>query len=480
MAFSIQSHFCDPMQKDKLLLLFPDGVGIRNYLYADVFDDGSEQVLFHNFNSETVGYIKQQKNISDDIVIPDYRESATEKFLRELITLSRLYANFDKTNNQTLLYNWVWKRKSLAEKVFYKAIELLAPFCKSESKIVWLEKKYQYAIRQNAFYGKAKKILQQVQPKTVFCSHQRALKAATVFAAAADLNIPTATVIYSWDNLPKGRLALKADRYLVWSDYMKREMQQFFPEIPQEKIRITGTPQFEFYANRDNIINKATFFSRYGLDENKKTICFSGDDELTSPDDPKYLDDLADAIIQAGLQDQYQILMRRCPVDLSGRYDEVTQKHGTLIKQAPPLWNNPGVTGWAGVYPLFDDVQLLVSTAFYCDIVVNIGSTMAFDFAMFDKPCAFINYDQQHQKNENWSVNTIYKFHHFRSMPSPQAVVWINSKEEMAEKITAGIANGIHPDMHLWSQIVIGNHREASQNIRTALGVKPRAVLHEQ
>jgi hypothetical protein len=36
--------------------------------------------------------------------------------------------------------------------------------------------------------------------------------------AAKELNIPVITAIYSWDNLPKARLAVQADKYIVWSD----------------------------------------------------------------------------------------------------------------------------------------------------------------------------------------------------------------------------------------------------------------------
>jgi hypothetical protein len=36
--------------------------------------------------------------------------------------------------------------------------------------------------------------------------------------AAQELGIPTATFIFSWDNLPKATLVLEPDYYFVWSD----------------------------------------------------------------------------------------------------------------------------------------------------------------------------------------------------------------------------------------------------------------------
>lgn len=459
------------MEKNKILLLFPDGVGIRNYLYSDVFNHLNEDlILFHNFDPETIHAIQQNTPVKEEIEIPEYSESVKEKFLRELICLSRLYYNHSKVNNPTLLTNWNWNQKTFSKKVFYKAIEFLAPFFKQYSSILKLEKKYQKAIRKNSFYDKAKDILKKTEPNIVFCSHQRALKAATIFAAATDLGIKTTTVIYSWDNLPKARMALRADNYFVWSEYMKKELNLYYPEIASSQISITGTPQFEFYDDAKNIITKEVFYQQYNLDPNKKIICFSGDDTKTSPDDPKYLKDIAEEITKADLQNQYQILLRRCPVDFSGRFDVVVNAYKDLIKEAAPLWYFSKSNEWNSVYPSFEDVKLLVSTAFYSEIVVNVGSTMAFDFGMFDKPGVFINYDQEVKTVDNWSVKTIYNYQHFKSMPDPKAVIWLNNRQEIVDKIIYRKNGQSLEQLKKWSEIVLGkNNNKSSVNFSNTL-----------
>jgi len=460
------------VQKDKLLIVFPDGVGIRNYLYSNALENsGQDLVLLHHFDKETLDYLKSFKEIHDDIVIPDYTESTSEKFLRELICLSRLNHNIKITNNPTLLFNWNRNHKGFLKQLFYKAVEFAASFYKDYNSILKLESRYAKAIRKNPFFGEIKSILSEVQPAQIFCSHQRGLTAATIFSAAKDLGIPTTTVIYSWDNLPKARLALRADNYLVWSEHMKSEMALFYPEIPQNQVVITGTPQFEFYHDKENITDKDSFFKAFSLDPDKKTICFSGDDVITSPDDPKYLEDLAAAITNAGLQEEFQILFRRCPVDISGRYDAVIGRYKDLIREAAPLWFFHKHSSFSTIFPSFDDVKLLASTACYADIVINLGSTMAFDFAMYGKPCIFINYDSENKANPHWSVDAIYKFQHFRSMPDKKAVIWLNNKAEIIDKIRLGLASGINPEMKAWQQIVIGDDRNASKNIKKQLNL---------
>ncbi len=454
-------------KNNKIVLLFPDGVGIRNYLYSDVFKGMEKQlVLFHAFDAKTEQAVKDITSIENSISIPKYSESLKEKFLRELICLARLKHNAKTVDNPTILTNWKSNHKGIFKTLFYKSIELASHLFTSYERILKLEQWYQKAIRNTNFYKEVREILVAIAPEKLFCSHQRGVQCAPIFAAAQDLGIETITVIYSWDNLPKARMALQANKYLVWSDYMKQELKLYYPEIKEQQIFVTGTPQFECYHQPENVIPKEVFYERYNLDIHKKIICYSGDDVLTCPDDPKYLDDLADELIKNNLDNKYQILLRRCPVDISGRFDKIISKYPDLIKQAPPLWNFEPNSSWTTIYPLPEDVKLLVSTAYYSDVVVNLGSTMAFDFGMFDKPCAYINYDQENKVNSNWSVKWIYQLQHFKSMVDKNSVIWINNKSEIKDKV---ILNKSSDSLEKWKDVVLSNYKESSEKVKLVL-----------
>lgn len=453
------------MNKPKdIILLVPDGVGIRNYLYSDVFKDREMRLhLYHNFDPDTLGRLKMELTFTSDMEIPAYRESIKEKYYRELIHYCRLCINTKRTGNKTIMHLWNKPRKGLKQKLFYRLLEFMGNFYMSYTAVLKLEKKYQQAIRSNPFYHQVRRQLSNFKDALLFCTHQRALKAPAIFAAANDLGLCTNTVIYSWDNIPKARLAIQADRYLVWSHYMQKQLLDFYPELYETQVHITGTPQFEAYHKQENIIPKTEFFNQYGLDPTKKIICFSGDDEYTSPYDPSYLEDLAQQLQAAGLDSQYQILFRRCPVDVSGRYDAIIEKFKGLIISAPPLWNfNSKV--WSAVYPTQADVALLVSVAYHCDLVVNLGSTMAFDFGMFNKPCIYINYDQPQARN--WSVKMIYNFEHFKSMPDRSSVYWWDSPEQLTEVLQVAEQEGAKSKA--WMDVVIED-THASERIFKAL-----------
>ncbi|WP_318643175.1 hypothetical protein [Flavobacterium ardleyense] len=455
------------MSNKRVVLIFPDGVGIKNYLYSDVFKNtDTELIILHNFDDETQKLLSEITSVTEFYKIPKYIESFKEKFLRELICLSRLKYNSKIADNATILSNWKTDHKGLSKKVFYKLISKLSTKTTDYKSILKLEKAYQKSLRNTDFYNQVKNLFSEINPDLVFCAHQRGLQCATIFAVAEDQNISNATVIYSWDNLPKARMALKADKYLVWSVNMKDEMHLYYPEISSEQVVVSGTPQFEFYGDSSNITPKDEFYKRYELDVDRKIICFSGDDTKTSPDDPKYLFDLASEMSRNNLQNEYQILLRRCPVDFSGRFNGVIKQFPNLIKEAAPIWSVNSTNVWSTVFALPDDIALLVSTAFYSDIVVNVGSTMAFDFAMFKKPCVFIAYDQEIKVESSWSVDTIYKFQHFRTMPNNKAVIWWTKKDQITNIIKAA---KYVPETDTWMDTVLGDYKHSSSLIADTL-----------
>jgi len=454
-------------KNNKIVLLFPDGVGIRNYLYSDVFKGmEKELVLFHAFDAKTEQAVKEITAIQNTLRIPKYSESLTEKFLRELICLARLKHNAKLVDNPTILSNWKSNHKGFFKTFFYRFVEIASYGFANYKRILKLEQWYQRAIRNSSFYNEVRQILVDIAPEKLFCSHQRGVQCAPIFAAAQDLGIEAITVIYSWDNLPKARMALQADKYLVWSDYMQKELRLYYPEIKAQQVFVTGTPQFECYHQPENIIPKEVFYERYNLDLHKKIICYSGDDVLTCPDDPQYLSDLAEQLLHHNLDTEYQILLRRCPVDISGRFDVIVSKYPNLIKQAPPLWNFEPNSNWTTIYPLPEDIALLVSTVYYSAIVVNLGSTMAFDFGMFKKPCIYINYDQDVKINPNWSVQWIYQLQHFRSMKDKDAVLWVNNKNEIKNSI---VVEQTSESFESWKEIILSNYKTSSESIKSVL-----------
>lgn len=295
------------------------------------------------------------------------------------------------------------------------------------------------------YFRQCVETLQREKPALVFCTNQRIVHAIAPMEAAKRLGIPTATFIFSWDNLPKATKLIDADYNFVWSEHMKNELLKYYPATDADKTLVTGTPQFEAHYNALLLEPRQEFLLSHGLATDKKYICFSGDDITTSPHDPTYLSDVAAAVRSLNSKGHnLGIIFRRCPVDFSTRFDSVLENNRDLITAISPEWKSIGEQ-WNAVLPTREDLKLQMNTIASSEMVINLGSSMVFDFAAQGKPCGFINYNINGSPTD-WSVEKIYNYVHFRSMPDECAVFWLNSPDEIEAKIKQALER---PGFHL-------------------------------
>lgn len=417
-----------------IFLLLPDGVGIRNFIYTDflgVRPEGTEAIIWCEPALE--GLLVQDKDLKVPVVsLPPYQSTPKIEVLRRARQTAELQRNARKFDNQVYkTYLKPFNGRSLRQLIKGLWEQLLVVGKSNDQGVAELKERYLRLVRKTAYYTQCKAQLQESRPDLIFCSHQRSSLAIAPMLAAQDMGIPTATFIYSWDNLPKGTLTIPADHYIVWSAHMKAEMAKYYPEVPQERVHITGTPQFVPYFDDALRLSRETFCEYHGLNPQDRFICFSGDDLTTSPYDPLYLKDLAEAVEQLNDQEstKYKIIFRRCPADWSDRYDAVLQEYQHLIISLDPIWKSyEGNRAWNHFIPDQSDVSLLVNTVLHCDLVVNVGSTMAIDFATLGKPACYIRYDAV--KDKHWSARKVYNFIHFQTMHGLDPVYWIDHRSD--------------------------------------------------
>lgn len=351
--------------------------------------------------------------------------------------------HFTKKFNDSVYqtYKFPITKKTIKGRIKNGIVSALHSSHKGEKGLSRLRKKMKTSERKGDYYKKCKNVLEKERPDLLFCTNQRPVNAIAPLTAALDMGISTSTFIFSWDNLPKATMVVETDHYFVWSEYMKEELLNYYPNINVEQVFISGSPQFEPHYDLSLRQSRAVFFKEHGLDLSKKYICFSGDDITTSPDDPQYLNDLAEAVRKLNSEgDKLGVIFRRCPVDFSDRYDEVLKKHAKLIVPIAPKWEKAGEE-WNSILPTKKDLELQVNTILHSEAVANVGSSMVFDFAVFGKPCLYINYEAETKNNPEWSPGKVYNFIHFRSMPTGEEVFWLNSKEEIEAKLEKALKN---------------------------------------
>jgi len=430
----------------KTILVIPDGVGIRNFLCArfiELLREHGDVVVWHDLPTNVIAPYCDRfgENVHWER-LPRYQEGILERLLRTSKLYAQLYA-FSREDN----YANLQRRRRFATQHTRTKYQLFQNSAKMLGKIfgtvhgaarldTWHFRLAATSPRLPAYTD----FLQREKPDVLFCANQRIATAVPVMIAARQLGIPSATFVYSWDNLPKGRMAVPANHYLLWSDHMRNEMRRYYPEKPESSLHVCGTPQFEHYFNTALFEERVPFLRRLGLDPTRKTVLFSGDDLSTSPFDPCYLAELAAALRQVPEAERPQICFRRCPADLSKRYQPALEQYPEIVV-SEPAWIYAGTGDWTQTAPTMEDVRLLCNLARHGDVVVNVGSTMAMDFAIFDKPAIFLAYDPSAALSTSFRIAGVYQFPHLKLLHQLQPVHWAKSAATLGEVVMHALAH---------------------------------------
>lgn len=433
------------MSKPHVLVIVTDGVSLRNFAYTSFYKkaiDAGYRVTFWNgtsFDLSNLGY--------DSIPL----KSAKLHPLTSVFKNARKHVELNcftkrKQDEVYQSYKFPWNFNGLKNKIRTAISKTIILFSNSEKGLVWLRKKTNSLERSTDYYKVCIQTLKDIKPDVIYNTSQRSVLAIAPVEAAKTLSINTIGFIFSWDNVPKSTLEVVTDKYHVWSEHMKSELLDYHPFIKEEQVKVTGTPQFEPHFNTQELLSRAEFYETHQLKKDYDYFCFSGDDITTSPQDDLYLRDVAQAIKELRAKGhKVGLIFRRCPVDFSDRYNKVLKDFLDIIVPIEPLWEEFGGQ-WNQIFPTAQDGILLANLAEHCIGVINLGSSMVFDFASHNKPCAYLNYHYDSNLSLCQGVH-VYKYVHFRSQPSKEAVIWLNSpnmKLELLKMISEPNETTVH------------------------------------
>ncbi|WP_066219222.1 UDP-glycosyltransferase [Formosa haliotis] len=422
-------------QSKKILFIIPDGVSLRNFVFTSFYKQAQAMdmdIVFLNLTPLPLSELGLREVVPKGVKQHPLTDSF--KNAKKRVELNQ----FIRRDEDTVYHKYWFPLKYSGIKSFIKhsLTKVLIGFCNSEHGILSLRKRIRQLESKTKYYEECIAIIKQVAPDVVYSASQRSILSIAPIEAAKALRVATVGFVFSWDNLPKSMLDVETDYYHVWSEHMKTELLKYYPFVKAKQIEVTGTPQFEPHYNKDILVSKAAFYKQYHLDSDTTYFCFSGDDVTTSPQDPMYLRDVAKAIKNLNSQGhQLGIIFRRCPVDFSGRFDAVLEKFKNIIIPIAPLWDAIG-KGWNTKLPTQEDSVLLANLAEHTVGVINLGSSMVFDYVAHNKACAYMYYHYDEQNNIKPGVH-VYDYVHFRSMPTKQAVTWLNHPNEIQEDLLA-------------------------------------------
>jgi hypothetical protein len=117
-----------------------------------------------------------------------------------------------------------------------------------------------------------------------------------VVKAARMLRVPSALLVYSWDNLSnKGLIHVQPDRVYVWNEVQRREAAELHG-VPYERAIATGAPRWDAFFARTPSESREEFLRSHGLDPGEPLILYLGSSSAVCPDETLVIERWLDAI----------------------------------------------------------------------------------------------------------------------------------------------------------------------------------------
>ena len=221
------------------------------------------------------------------------------------------------------------------------------------------------------------------------------------------------THILSFDNLTsRGYLPIKFfDMFLVWNTKMARELQAIYA-IPDSKITITGTPQFDFHTHPQYIRSSEWTRTELGIGGGDYILYCANHYALT-PDEPQLVEQIITALKVNSVLSSYQVVLRLHPMDDYTRWNSVLTNF-PAVKVSYPWSHDDGQNLFWGE-PSVGDLVLFSNTLRYSSLVLNIASTISIDAAILDKPIVCVGFSSDASN----SFNSLYHNFHYSDHYAP-------------------------------------------------------------
>ena len=404
----------------RICFVVDSGTAIRNLLRTNVLtsliNDHLDDVSIYSpindrqFKSELGG------NEVEVLSFPQSKKTLSAKLLSSLAC--------DCWALRHNLFTYINKRRALRGFALKKILIRILAGNLSPKNLLKLESKLKNMARNQSVVNDPSKLLDSnidlLVYSTMFSpSHSLEL-------AAEDLGIPTVAVIMSWDNLTtKGPLRLNPNSFIVWNDVMRTELIQYHGCDPED-IMVSGIPQFDLYANRDQLRSRRDFCEKWNLNPDHKIISYTTGTDQTSPFDEDLIWDLVEGIEKSVFDIKSQLVIRPHPKDSPSSYNQLA-KHPCVTVQLPGRRGNSS-DSWN---PTQEDMVDLAELMLHSDTNVNVASTITLDAASFDTPIVNIAYDGSKRRPYNRSIARYYQYEHYRPITDSGGVKIAFSKEEL-------------------------------------------------
>lgn len=421
----------------RIAVVVPRGEVVRNFVHSGTLDFIAEKA------EVSLVSVALDDSIADDLTekfgeihpLIEYRERWLVRFEREML---------DAAHNR-----WLWspaaqsrarlrdlEAVSVKQRLVHTAKKIISRPLANRVGLRALSKLERASSRSLKTTDEYINLWSKLRPTLVFNgSHVHSRVATQAVQAAQWLGIPTATFIFSWDNLTsQGRVLLPYDYYIVWNEQLKKQLLEMYENLRPEQVFVTGTPQFDFHFQPKFYQSRADFCAEIRADETLPIVLYTTGMANHMPGEPELVEQIADILKEIGGENNApQLMVRVYPKDLTGRFEPLKERRKDII--FPKIaWGKSWLT------PRYEDSFALVNALRHAALGINVASTVSLELCMFDKPVINVGYNPPNVADETLRYADYYDFDHYHPLVSSGAVELAKSNDEMRDLIRQNLA----------------------------------------
>lgn len=284
----------------------------------------------------------------------------------------------------------------------------------------------------------ALKLLDEFEPDLVFCANLSNYFDDSIVNAAARKNLPCQYMVLSWDHL-SSKVVLRSwfDAIYVWNKVTREEILGLDYGYNEAQIIVAGIPQYDIYLDAPTL-SRGDWCSQYGLDPSRKTILFSTMPQIRHDQQHIIIESIMDMLSKHPVYcETVQMLIKCHPFDNALVYDSLVEKYRHLSIRKSSLPEGKSQSDWQ---PSSDELTVSRDCLYFCDVNINIFSTVTIEASMFDKPIVHVGFDPHPVENRIPCIE-YYSFEHFIPVMSFNASILAKSFAELYEALEISLEN---------------------------------------
>jgi hypothetical protein len=293
--------------------------------------------------------------------------------------------------------------------------------------------------RKHLASEEARELLQKIDPKLLVSTYPVSIIEAKLLHEARLAKTDTLLHLLSWDNITcKGKFPVLPDRFIVWGNIMKRELQEYY-QVPESKIRVCGVPHFDEHVRIRESKLELSVIDELGLSADKPYLFFAMSSPRFAPREIDIVEWLAKAVEADKFGREMQLVVRPHPQNVQdftakkswlGRLDGISSQRVGIdypeMVKSKIRWSMKR-----------SDMARLSSVLAGCSICFNSGSTVSIDALMHNKPVILTSFDGDSRLSYWNSARRLKDYTHLDKLLKAGAVVSVASYGEMTETIAS-------------------------------------------